>query len=321
MEQYNFTNWLNSALPKPVIDIEPLVGECSQRNFFRVTSLDTTYILMQIPAGDTLDSFIRAQSILAEIGLNVPEIKAFNDNLALMTDFGNVQYFDQLATTTADILYTQAIKSLHKLNQVPIQYYPQLESLTKKNCYHQLEIFEQYFLNRFLAKKQTNEQSKRLHKVYEQILEEVFSQPEVLCHRDYHSKNLMVIAADEPGIIDFQDLSRGPLLYDLVSLLNDCYIKWPRKFIINQLEKFKLQVGYNDISANKFLRWFDFTAAQRHIKNLGTFTRLLYRDNDERYIKHLPRILQYLQTITTAHSDLSPLANIISEFDVPIISV
>jgi hypothetical protein len=137
-------------------------------------------------------------------------------------------------------------------------------------------------------------------------------QPQVFVHRDYHSRNLMILENDNPGILDFQDAMKGPITYDLVSLLQDCYISWPRVSVEAWVSDFQMrakQVGLlkPDLEPAKFMRWFDWTGLQRHLKNLGIFARLHYRDGKSGYLKDIPQVLRYISETCHRYEELLPL--------------
>ena len=122
-------------------------------------------------------------------------------------------------------------------------------------------------------------------------------QPQVMIHADYHSRNLMIIDQGKLGIIDFQDAMLGAITYDLVSLLKDCYVRWPENWVIERALGFKKRLEsralLTDIADSQFLKWFDFMGLQRHIKVLGIFSRLALRDSKRGYLKDIPLVAQY----------------------------
>src|SRR5262249_51229868 len=142
---------------------------------------------------------------------------------------------------------------------------------------------------------------------------EALAQPVVFVHRDYHARNLLVVGARNPGIIDFQDALRGPVGYDLVSLLKDCYIAWPRERVVGWVSGFRARLlaqgGAGGDSEAQFLRWFDLIGVQRHIKVLGIFCRLWYRDGKPGYLADLSRTLDYVRAVSAQHAQLAELAS------------
>ena len=153
------------------------------------------------------------------------------------------------------------------------------------------------------------------------LARELLSQPRVLVHRDYHSRNLMITAQRSPGIIDFQDAVAGPIGYDLVSLLKDCYIAWPRARVVDWLEQYRLRLaaegGAGGADSGEFLRWFELAGLQRHIKVLGIFARLWYRDGKSGYLADLPLTLAYVREAAQRFGELARFSAWIEAVVVP----
>ena len=152
---------------------------------------------------------------------------------------------------------------------------------------------------------------------FEFLIAEALAQPRVFVHRDYHASNLMVVSERNPGIIDFQDALCGPVGYDLVSLLKDCYIAWPRTRVVSWVQSFRARLlehgGPAGGSEAEFLRWFDLIGVQRHIKVLGIFCRLWYRDGKPGYLPDLPRTLDYVREVSARYAELAALARFLEE--------
>ncbi|MBV8341598.1 MAG: phosphotransferase, partial [Gammaproteobacteria bacterium] len=146
---------------------------------------------------------------------------------------------------------------------------------------------------------------------------EALAQPRVFVHRDYHARNLMVVSERNPGIIDFQDALCGPVGYDLVSLLKDCYIAWPRARVESWVRGYRARLlaggGPAGASEAQFLRWFDLIGVQRHIKVLGIFCRLWYRDGKAGYLADLPRTLAYVRDACARYAELEPFGRLLEE--------
>jgi len=140
-------------------------------------------------------------------------------------------------------------------------------------------------------------------------------------HKDYHSRNLMVLADRNPGVLDFQDAMRGPIGYDLVSLLKDCYISWPRerveRWVLQYRERLQTLGGPVGSDAREFLRWFDLIGVQRHIKVLGVFARLWYRDGKPGYLRDLPLTLEYVRETSARYGELGELHAFLETHVVP----
>ena len=156
-----------------------------------------------------------------------------------------------------------------------------------------------------------------LDRLFDALTQAALSQPAAFVHRDYHSRNLLVTETDNPGILDFQDAVWGPVTYDLASLLKDCYIAWPaprvRDWALQYRERL-LTRGFPFLGAteSEFIRWFDLVGLQRHIKVLGIFARLFYRDGKQQYLKDLPRVLRYTREAAGAYAETAQLADFIA---------
>ena len=152
------------------------------------------------------------------------------------------------------------------------------------------------------------------------LIQNALRQPVVFVHRDYHSRNLMVTAAQNPGILDFQDAVAGPLTYDLASLLKDCYIRWPEVSVRGWMRAFYERLDdamKTQIEESNFARTFDLMAVQRHLKAAGIFARLYHRDGKPRYLPDVPRTLRYIVDVAPAYPELNDLAVLIRERCLP----
>jgi len=181
----------------------------------------------------------------------------------------------------------------------------------------ELSLLPDWFLARHLRIVPSAAEGAVIADTFEFLIREALAQPQVFVHRDYHSRNLMVVGARNPGIIDFQDALRGPVGYDLVSLLKDCYIAWPRARAVEWLQGYRAQLraqgGAAGASDAEFLRWFDLIGVQRHLKVLGIFCRLWYRDGKRGYLADLPRVLAYVREACTLYAELEPLGRFLEE--------
>jgi aminoglycoside/choline kinase family phosphotransferase len=185
----------------------------------------------------------------------------------------------------------------------------------------EMELFPEWFIKRHLELEPGADDRRAIDGAFEWLCDEALSQPVVLVHRDYHSRNLMVCAGSSPGIIDFQDAVRGPISYDLVSLLKDCYIVWPRARLLAWLDRYREGAVRMGLDAGRdreeFLRWFDRMGLQRHIKVLGIFARLWYRDGKPGFLADLPRVLDYTLAVTGAEPALAPFDDFLRRLVVP----
>jgi len=175
----------------------------------------------------------------------------------------------------------------------------------------------EWFLDRHLDVHVDAAERAMLGRLFETLVQVAAVQPAVLVHRDYHSRNLLLCPGNNPGILDFQDAVWGPITYDLASLLKDCYIAWPRPQVRDWVLEYReqlLDAGFVlAADADQFMRWFDLIGLQRHIKVLGIFARLYYRDGKSQYLKDLPRVLQYVQETAGDYAETAQFADFIAE--------
>jgi len=181
----------------------------------------------------------------------------------------------------------------------------------------ELALMPEWFLARHLSLTPSADEAQLLDAAFEFLIREALAQPLVFVHRDYHARNLMVVRERNPGILDFQDALRGPVAYDLVSLLKDCYIAWPRERVVNWVSGHRAQLrsqgGEAGASEAQFLRWFDLIGVQRHIKVLGIFCRLWYRDGKPGYLPDLPRTLDYVRDTCARYAELTALGSFLEQ--------
>lgn len=302
-------NWLKSQLPSTPFHFESASSDASFRRYFRVTANDKTWILMDAPPEqEDTDPFIKVASFLFKHGINVPEIVAKDKGLGflLLTDFGSTAYLDQLSSQSVDTLYRAAIDSLIDIQLIKSNE-AQLADYDKALLQREMDLFPSWFLDKHFG----ITPPPFLQQTFDALINNAVEQPQVIVHRDYHSRNLMHTKDNSPGIIDFQDAVIGPISYDLVSLLRDCYISWPQQklnefigYYLSQSQAKGLLLG---ISTEQFTRWFDLMGLQRHIKVLGIFCRLNYRDNKPNYIDDLPLTLHYVQQVSAKYPEFSQL--------------
>ena len=176
----------------------------------------------------------------------------------------------------------------------------------------EMSLFEQWYLNRHLSLQLNKHQQQLLQQSIKRLVSNAMAQPQVFVHRDYHSRNLMITEHNNPGVIDYQDAVFGPITYDLVSLFKDCYIEWPRERVEHWLDEYLVTSSYN-FEREQFIQWFDLMGVQRHLKVLGTFSRLNYRDGKSHYLADLPLTLKYLVEACARYDELEPLHELLQQ--------
>jgi N-acetylmuramate 1-kinase len=295
------TRWVSDDLGFAGSRIEPASADASFRRYFRLTRGPDSYIVMDAPPEkEALEPFVGVARALIGIGLNVPVVLArdVSHGLLLLSDLGQRQYLDELnAGRDVERLYADALGALVRLQTRGGEAARALPPYDRAALRREMELMPEWFLARHLGSPAGAEERRLLDRLFTLLEDSALAQPATFVHRDYHSRNLLVTPADNPGILDFQDAVRGAVTYDAVSLLKDCYIAWPRERVMGWLLGYRerlLAAGFAlEAEEAEFVRWFDLMGLQRHIKVLGIFARLYYRDGKAGYLKDLPRVLAY----------------------------
>lgn len=316
-ERENALNeWLEKSIKTKDYTLIPLAGDASFRRYFRLRYQGVSQVVMDAPPGkEDLEPFIHIAKTLSAANVLAPEIIAVDkpQGFLLLSDFGDQLLLDHLNQKTADDFYQDAINTLLKIQQCPIND-PHLPHFDKLFMLKEMNVCNEWFFNAYLNLTLSLDEQSLVEKAMEWIASEVALQPQVFIHRDYHSRNIMLVdnATDiSLGIIDFQDAMRGPLTYDLVSLLKDCYIAWPRDKVLEWATYFYANnpIARAHYSLPEFIRAFDLCGIQRHLKVLGVFSRLYLRDNKSGYLKDLPLTLKYTIECAESYVELQPLLN------------
>src|SRR5665213_1861231 len=320
------TDWVTRELRLSPKLIEPASSDASFRRYFRVFSDAGTHIVMDAPPGrEDVRPYLNITVMLETAGVHVPRVYEWDAErgLLLLEDLGTRQYLPALERGgDVDQLYADALQALADIQVRGRESAFQLPAYDRAVLVREMALMPEWFCARHLQMELTRAQGEMLTAAFEFLVAEALAQPQVFVHRDYHSRNLMVTSARNPGIIDFQDALRGPVGYDLVSLLKDCYISWPRPRVEGWVRDYRLMMhkqashsaGINDA---QMLRWFDVIGIQRHLKVLGIFARLWYRDGKSGYLKDLPLTLRYVVDACASFPQLQPLREFLQQFVVP----
>jgi len=301
--------WLQQLSENTYTDLQPASADASFRQYFRVTNNKDhkTYIVMDAPPeNEDCRPFLQITGLIRHVGVNAPAIIAMDiqQGFLLLDDLGNKPYLDQLNENNADALYIDAIDALIKMQTIDAI----LPSYDEALLQREMDLFETWYLNRHLGIKLNKTQKAILNSVFDSLIKNAGEQPQVFVHRDYHSRNLMRTEENNPGVIDYQDAVIGPITYDLVSLFKDCYIEWPRERIELWLELYLARITpARLIDKQTLVRWFDLMGVQRHLKVLGIFARLNYRDGKAQYLNDLPLTLKYIVDCCEMYEELHPL--------------
>lgn len=304
-------HWLQQQLQTTQFDIQTIVNDASFRRYFRITYKNKTIIAMDAPPDkENLIIFIDKARIFKALHLQVPAILASDskNGFLLLSDLGNDLYLKILNQENRTQLYDLAIATLFTMQTYVSDDSKIIPLYDEALLMRELQLFPTWYL------KADAITSTALTKIFKLLIDSALNQPQVLVHRDYHSRNLLLLPNNQVGIVDFQDAVFGPITYDLVSLLRDCYINWSEKMIENYLRQFYqhwLDRKLKNISYEELVRWFDWMGLQRHLKVLGLFTRLAVRDNKPAYLQDLPRVLNYARVISKKYREFAILIDIL----------
>jgi hypothetical protein len=305
--------WLARDLSLRPVRLEPASSDASFRRYFRVVCEDGTFIVMDAPPQtEDVRPYLRVTALLEPLGIHVPHVYEADvaQGFVLLEDLGSTHYLAQLgAGGDPQRLYGDALQALAEIQLRGEAAAAQLPPYDRAPLARELALMPEWFLDRHLLLELTAAEREMIIASFEFLIAEGLSQPQVLVHRDYHSRNLMVVGERNPGVIDFQDALRGPIGYDLVSLLKDCYISWPRERVLEWVSGYRALLqsrgGRAGGSPAQFLRWFDLIGVQRHIKVLGIFARLWYRDGKPGYLRDLPLTLDYVREACQLYPELA----------------
>ncbi|VAX01292.1 Phosphotransferase involved in threonylcarbamoyladenosine t(6)A37 formation in tRNA [hydrothermal vent metagenome] len=305
--------WLTRHLELSHFELTAASSDASFRRYFRVSNKQQSYIAMDAPPEkENSKPFVAIAKLLFEAGINVPEIfqADFEKGFFLISDLGNEQYLTALNSNSVENLYQTAIKKLIELQLIEKDKLTNIPEYDNKLLILEMELFRDWYLKRHLSIELNATQNNLISTVFNLLAASAQVQKKVLVHRDYHSRNLMTndSNSNNPGVLDFQDAVIGPFSYDLVSLLRDCYISWPEW----QVEKLALYYKHlaeqqniiPQINDNDFIKYFDLMGIQRHLKAVGIFSRLNYRDNKPAYLNDIPRTLTYIKNISNKYDEL-----------------
>lgn len=291
-------------------------GDASFRRYFRVSLPEGgSRIVMDAPPGrEDCRPFVDVTSRLERVGVHVPHIHAMDlqQGFLMLEDLGERLYQGELRPAVADALYGDAIQALLKIQSGESDGLPHYD---RELLEREMGLFRDWLLGVHLGIELDDAESRMLDESFERLVRNALEQPRVLVHRDYHSRNLLVTGHNSPGVIDYQDAVLGPISYDLVSLLRDCYIAWPLEQVDRWRDAYTRQAiarGILDPAvAGRMPEWFDLMGVQRHLKAAGIFARLNHRDGKPGYMADIPRTLTYIAAVARRRPELSGLAGLI----------
>ena len=308
--------WVGSVLApgesRSYPELMPLAGDASGRSYFRLRSDGRSYIVAHAPPEtEKNDAFIAVRALLDSAGVRVPALFASNlkRGYLLLEDLGDDTLLPALNADTVDGYYSLAFELLLRFVAIDTGECG-LPACDEALLREELGRFDTWFLHGLLDYSPTAAERGVLEALYTALVQSALAQPRVFVHRDFHSRNLMLHRRGRLAVIDFQDAVAGPLTYDLVSVLKDCYVRWPAE----QVREWTGQYWYMLQQATPvavpdhatFQRWFDWMGLQRHFKVLGTFARLSLRDGRSAYLADLPRVIDYTLEVLARYAPEEP---------------
>jgi aminoglycoside/choline kinase family phosphotransferase len=297
--------------------LQPLAGDAGFRRYFRLPGQPSLIAVDSPPDKENNPAYISVAMAFQRHGVTTPKIFAvdFAKGFVLLEDFGHqLLHPELLAGTLAEENSPERLSAAN--------YYQQTESVLldiqavepnprvfaaydEQRLQVEMDLFADWFLGQLLGVELEDQERSMLRKLFTQLIESAVEQPQVVVHRDYHSRNLMLLEDGALGVIDFQDAVVGPITYDLVSLLKDCYLRLPREQVISRAldykQRLETELSMDAVSDDQFMRWFDLIGLQRHIKVLGIFARLALRDGKQTYLKDLPLVIRYVLEAAQGH--------------------
>lgn len=312
-------NWLDSLFPTENITLSVASSDASFRRYFRATWPDghSKIVMDAPPEHEDCTPFVAIDRCLEAAGVPVPHIHAENlpDGFLLLSDLGNTTLLQVLEQNSQARLYDQATSALVTIQQADAQGLPPYDHAL---LHRELMLFPDWYVSQHLQTRLSDAQTASLHSVFEAILANNLAQPQVFVHRDYHSRNLMVTDTGL-SVIDFQDAVKGPITYDLVSLMKDAYIAWDEEIVLDHCVRYweKARQAGLPIHADfaDFYQDFEWMGVQRHIKVLGIFARLCHRDGKTAYVNDMPMVMNYLRKTCVRYAALHPLLNLLDALE------
>ena len=298
-------------------DIDVASADASFRQYFRLSEAGESYILMDSSREKgSLAPFVDVTKRLLDVDVRAPKILAENleEGFLVLDDFGNTNYLDVLNEQNFKILYTKAMDEILKMQKGETTGLPLYD---KAFLHFEMDLMKTWFLEQYVKLPLSREDEKIIEEALDAVSNVVLTQPQdVFVHRDYHSRNIMLTPEDEIGVIDYQDAMNGAITYDLVSLLKDLYIEYPKEEVRALALQFRDMLDL-EVDDTTFIKWFDYMGLQRHIKVMGIFARLYLRDGKDGYVKDLPLTLKYTIETAEKYDETKALAELLKKVALP----
>lgn len=322
MNRYkSLQQFLNPHFKEDEYQLAAITGDASFRRYFRVNTSDQSYIVMDSDP-DKLDNtpYIELNKVFSQHGFKLPKILQADEKQGffLLSDLGNTHLADLLGDEDRTLHYKHLIKLSAQWAQIPPAQY--MKVFDGEFLQFELSIFRDWLVDNFIGEQLSADEQQMWQQACELLINNALEQPIVTVHRDFHSRNIMR-TGQQWAIIDYQDAVQGPVCYDLVSLLRDCYFKLPEQELDYLLHyayvEFSEQQLLQDTSFAMFKRWFDLTGVQRHLKAAGIFCRLKLRDGKSGYLNNVLPTLTYISNVSKEYPELTALGQWIEQIIIP----
>jgi N-acetylmuramate 1-kinase len=323
------TQWFAEQLPAiaqelgctetNVHNLQSASSDASFRRYFRWHCGTGDLVLMDAPPPqEDCRPFVKMAHLLAQGGLHVPKVWAqdLQRGFLVLSDLGQHTWLDILNPDNADELFALAIDALITLQKIPTVD-AQLPAYDEALLRRELQLFPEWYVQHELGISLSEQQEYLWQQACDVLVANALKQPQVLVHRDYMPRNLM-LSEPNPGVLDFQDAVRGPVSYDITSLFKDAFISWPESRVEGWLQQYWKKARTEGIDLPETFAEFeydcDLMGAQRHLKVIGIFSRICHRDGKPRYLADVPRFFNYLQQVIERQPALAPLAQLLASF-------
>jgi len=324
-------DWLAQELPAlfagqgwgevPSASLSPASSDASFRRYFRWQAGERTFIVMDAPPPqEDCRPFVRMAELLAEAGVHVPQVLLadLSRGFLLLSDLGRQTYLDVINADNASALFEDALQALVAFQRLPRPAeFPEYDRALLKR---ELQLFPDWYVARELRTEFTAAQQHAWERICELLIDSALAQPQVLVHRDYMPRNLM-LSTPNPGVLDFQDAVWGPVTYDVTSLFKDAFLSWPQARVETWLQRYYQLAGEAGIalpsSFAEFQRASDLMGVQRHLKVIGIFARICHRDGKPKYLGDVPRFFAYIDEVLSRRPELAELGQLLAQLRQP----
>ncbi|MBS0352070.1 MAG: phosphotransferase [Proteobacteria bacterium] len=314
--QLALNRWLSQNLATPY-KIDTIKSGAGTRRYFRVITQDKNLVVMDGYQDKKLKNFIELSAAFKKLSVETPEVLQAEMELGflLLTDFGNQSFSDALNLANVNNLYATAMETLLKIQKYPATALFPLQNFDTKTFRLKMDWFLEYYLQQMLKLNINMPLQNEMRRLFDYLIASLMDQPITCVHYDYHCKNLMLLADNKPGVLDFQDAVWGPITFDLMSLVRDCYVDWPNSMVLAWIQQFHRAVLQSATVCTEdptlWQKWCDYSSAVRHIKCIGQFAHFHITGYSSEYLMYIPRVVRYLKEVAVVYPEMASLAKLL----------